>query len=118
MAAVEANSLKQTSKHKNTDLALLNRSRVLEVLRQLKPVLSEKYGVTQLGFFGSVARGQATAESDVDIVMEIAQPSLFVSVHVKADLEEALLIPVDLVRYRQRMNAYLKRTIEQEAIFE
>ena len=54
---------------------LLKRSQVLEVLRQIKPSLYEKYGVTHLGIFGSVARDQATASSDIDIVMQIERPS-------------------------------------------
>jgi len=48
---------------------VLDRSKVLEVLRQIKPSLQEKYGVTRLGFFGSVARDEATETSDVDVVM-------------------------------------------------
>lgn len=97
--------------------SVLQRSHVLQVLRQIKPVLNEKYGVTQLGVFGSVARDQATARSDVDVVMEIEQPNLFTSVHIKEDLEEALNVPVDLVEYRPQMNAYLKARIEKEAVY-
>lgn len=95
----------------------LNRSKVLEILSQLKPSLIEKYGVTQLGVFGSVARDQATANSDVDIVMQIERPNLFASVNIKLELEEALRVPVDLVRYRKRMNAHLKHRIEQDVLY-
>lgn len=93
------------------------RSQVLQVLRQMKPLLNEKYGVTQLGIFGSVARNQATADSDVDIVIEMERPNLFVAVHIKEDLEKALNASVDLVRYRERMNTYLKARIEQDAVY-
>ena len=95
----------------------LERSQVLQVLRQIKPALNEKYGVTQLGIFGSVARDQATAESDVDVVIEMERPSLFISVHIKEALEEVLNVPVDLVHYRPRMNSYLKARIEKEAVY-
>ncbi|MGI8936497.1 nucleotidyltransferase family protein [Leptolyngbya sp. BC1307] len=93
------------------------RSQVLEVLRKMKPVLKEKYGVTHLGIFGSVARDEATAQSDVDVVFEIEQPNLFISVNIKEDLEAELKISVDLVRYRERMNTYLKARIEKEAVY-
>lgn len=96
---------------------VLQRSQVLRVLRQMKPMLSEKYGVTQLGLFGSVARDQATDQSDVDVVMEIERPNLFTSVHIKEDLEEALNVSVDLVEYRPQMNSYLKTRIEKEAVY-
>lgn len=93
------------------------RSQVLAVLRKMKPVLKEKYGVTQLGIFGSVARDEATDESDVDVVMEIEHPNLFTSVNIKEELEAELNLPVDLVRYRERMNTYLKARIEREAVY-
>lgn len=95
----------------------LSRSHVLEVLRNIKPTLHKKYGVTRLGIFGSVAREQATEKSDVDVVMEMKQPNLFTSVNIKEELEIALNAPVDLVRYRARMNVYLKARIEREAVY-
>lgn len=83
----------------------------------MKPVLQEKYGVTQLGIFGSVARDEATDKSDVDVVFEIEHPNLFTSVNIKEDLEAELNISVDLVHYRERMNTYLKARIEQDAMY-
>ncbi|MBC6480650.1 MAG: nucleotidyltransferase family protein [Hormoscilla sp. GM7CHS1pb] len=96
---------------------VLDRSKVLEVLRQIKPSLQEKYGVTRLGIFGSVARDEATETSDVDVVMEMEQPNLFMRVHIKEELEEALDKPVDVIRYRERMNTFLKRQIDLEAVY-
>ncbi len=93
------------------------RSHVLQVLRDVKPVLEEKYGVTHLGVFGSVARNEATPESDIDVVIEMKEPSLFTAVHIKEALEEALNMRVDLVRYREQMNTYLKARIEKEAVY-
>lgn len=97
--------------------AIPQRSAVLETLRQLKPLLNERYGVTKLGVFGSVARNEATEKSDVDVVMETDRPNLLLSVHIKEDLEEALKVSVDLIRYRERMNPYLKARIERDAIY-
>jgi len=94
----------------------LNRSDLLATLRQLKPLLMETYGVTRLGIFGSVARDEASATSDVDVVVEMP-PNLFSMVHLKEHLQESLQAPVDLVRYRPHMNAFLKQRIDQEAIY-
>ncbi|MEM8505876.1 MAG: nucleotidyltransferase family protein [Cyanobacteria bacterium P01_D01_bin.1] len=93
------------------------RNQVLDILRKMKPVLQERYGVTHLGIFGSVARDEATERSDVDVVFEIEQPNLFTSVNIKEDLEAELNVRVDLVRYRERMNRYLKARIEREAVY-
>jgi uncharacterized protein len=38
-------------------------------------------------------------------------------VHIKDELESALLLPVDIVRYRETMNPFLKERINQEGIY-
>ncbi len=89
----------------------------LEILRSFKGEFEEQYGVTALGLFGSVARGQAAETSDVDVVVCMKNPNLFRLVHVKETLEEALHEHVDIVHYRERMNGFLKSRIDQEAIY-
>lgn len=41
---------------------------MLNILREYKREYSEKYGILEIGVFGSMARGEATSESDVDIL--------------------------------------------------
>jgi predicted nucleotidyltransferase len=51
-----------------------------------------------LGVFGSYVRGEATAKSDLDILVEYDRPpSLFQFVRLQRDLSELLGVPVDLV---------------------
>ncbi len=38
--------------------------------------LQERFGVTRIDVFGSFARGEQTAESDVDLIVEVAEPTL------------------------------------------
>lgn len=94
----------------------LKRNDLVATLRQLKPTLMETYGVTRLGIFGSVVRDEATATSDIDVVVEMP-PDLFSMVHLKEHLQETLQVSVDLVRYRPHMNAFLRQRIDQEAIY-
>lgn len=94
----------------------MERELVLKTLTAQKKVLAQKYGVTQLGIFGSVARGQATEGSDVDVVVQMP-PDLFQMVHLKEDLENLLGVPVDLIRLHKNLNTYLKSRIDREAIF-
>lgn len=96
---------------------MIGKEDTLEVLRRFKGDLSERYGITALGIFGSVARGDANVTSDVDVVVQMREPNLFVLVHVKEELEEALHEHVDIVHYRDKMNAFLKRRIDQEAVY-
>ena len=93
-----------------------DRKQILAVLKELSPVLREKYGVTKIGIFGSVARGQAESSSDVDIVVEM-RPDLFKRASLKAELEFILGEKVDVVRYRHGMNKLLKRRIDSEGLY-
>jgi len=65
----------------------MQRDTVLRALNAKKQELSMQYGITRLGIFGSVARDQATAASDVDIVVEMP-PDLFQMEHTKTELAE------------------------------
>ena len=89
---------------------------VITKLRHLKPELEQRYGVTRIGIFGSVARNEAHGRSDVDIVVDMA-PDLLKRVSLKAELELILGKKVDVIRYWHGMNNYLKARIDQEAIY-
>lgn len=96
---------------------MIDRDAALDILRCSKDGLSERYGITALGIFGSLARGQQKETSDVDVVVKMHDPNLFVLVHVKEELEEALHEHVDIVHYRERMNSFLKHRIDREAVY-
>ena len=93
------------------------RDEVLQVLRRHKAEFAARYGVTELGVFGSVAKDEAGTESDVDIVIRVTEPKLFFMVHIKEALEEMLQRPVDIIQYRKAMNPFLKTRIDQDAVY-
>jgi uncharacterized protein len=95
----------------------MNRELVLQILRTYKEEAGARYGITALGVFGSVARGQATEDSDVDVVLETNMPNLFILSRVRQELEERIVRHVDLVRYRERMNPFLKKRIDRDALY-
>ncbi|MBA3027983.1 MAG: nucleotidyltransferase family protein [Desulfobacteraceae bacterium] len=90
-----------------------DKNTILETLGEISPVLREKYGVTRIGIFGSVARNQGGPDSDVDIVVEM-HPDLLKRALLKEDLESLLGHKVDVVRYRPGMNKFLKKRIDNE----
>ena len=49
---------------------------ILELLRIYKTQFARKNGFKRLGVFGSVARGEQTEQSDVDVCYEGEPPSL------------------------------------------
>jgi len=70
-----------------------------EIKEKTKSILLRR-GVTRAGIFGSVARGEDTAKSDVDMLVEIPHAhGLFEFLDIKHELENALQKKVDLVEY-------------------
>ena len=95
----------------------MRRNDILHVLARFRDLKQDEFGIVRIGVFGSVAREENADASDVDVVVELGRPDLLVLVGIKQELEELLHQPVDVVRYREGMNAYLKRRIEQEAVY-
>jgi predicted nucleotidyltransferase len=95
----------------------MNKDEILTNLQQYKERNSGGYLIRRIGIFGSVARGSSTIQSDVDIVVELERQDLFDLIGIKQDLEERLSCPVDIVSYRKKMNPFLKRRIDNEAIY-
>ena len=53
----------------------LSRDEALALLRMHKPELSERFDVTYLALFGSVARDEAGDDSDVDVLVRFDGPA-------------------------------------------
>jgi len=65
--------------------------------------------------FGSVAKDQASADSDVDLLVDLPDgTSLFDRAELKSALEELLLTRMDLIRGRNLKPA-IKAIVEAEA---
>ena len=70
---------------------------ITSVLQGLKPYLHERWGVTELAIFGSVARGEAEPGSDIDILFDYDRPLGLELVSLGDFLEEKLQFKVDLL---------------------
>lgn len=90
---------------------------ILYLLGSYKDTATSKYGLTKIGIFGSVARGEQTENSDVDICYEGKAPSFLTLDLIQTDLEKLLGAKVDLVRIREKMNHSLKQRIQKEGIY-
>lgn len=90
--------------------------KVLDTLSKVFPELKQKYGISKIGVFGSVARSQDNIESDVDIIVEM-HPDLFKRICLKNELESILGKKIDVVRYWKGMNKFLKQRIDREGLY-
>lgn len=88
----------------------------LAVLSRLKPELTQRFGVTRLGLFGSTVHDKSGPESDIDIVVAFDGPATSRRYFgVQFLLEDALGHPVDLVT-EKAMRPELQHNIYKEIV--
>jgi predicted nucleotidyltransferase len=94
----------------------MNKNQALQIIQSHKDELQTQYAVKSLALFGSVARNEATANSDIDLLIEFQKPvGLFHFLTVKNCLQEWLNQKVDLVTYAA-LKSPLKEQILKELI--
>ena len=89
---------------------------LINKLKELKPVLLEKYGIEEFAVFGSVAKGTDTAQSDVDIaVLKMQIKSGFDLIRAKNFLREKLQKEVDIGIFKS-MKTFIKNRIQKDFV--
>ena len=92
------------------------REEILSLLVQNKSELENRFKVRRLAIFGSYARGDQRADSDVDILVDI-DPSVGLEfVTLAEQIEQLLGLPIELVSRRAIKPNKLKY-IEQDLIY-
>jgi predicted nucleotidyltransferase len=77
----------------------------------------DQFAVKSLAVFGSVARGESTESSDIDLLVEFNQPiGLFEFIRLKNYLEKLTGVKVDLVT-SDALRPTMRDTILSEAIY-
>ena len=95
----------------------MNRNDILEVLRRFKEVNADRYKIARLGLFGSGARDNRNEKSDIDVVVVLSKADALNLIGIKQDLEVKFRCNVDVERYREKMNPFLRKRIEREAVY-
>ncbi|WP_040334444.1 nucleotidyltransferase family protein [Candidatus Magnetobacterium casense] len=89
----------------------------IETLKVNADVIRSRYPVSKIGVFGSVARGKETETSDVDVLVEFAEPvDIFEFIDFKEFLENLLGKTVDLVSVKA-LKPFLKDKILSEVVY-
>ena len=84
----------------------LTREEVLNQLRKHKPELEKRFGVANMLLYGSVARDEATADSDINLLVSFDGPTTSERFFgVQFYVEDLLEHPVDLVTERAQRKA-------------
>ena len=89
---------------------------IKEILQAQKPYLAEKYGVTEVGVFGSYVRGEQRPDSDIDILIELERPpriSLIGLVELQYYLSDVLETEVDVALKKNLKKRIGKRILDE-----
>ena len=96
---------------------MINKEQIILLLKEYKKKQADKFGVTKMGVFGSIAMGNANEDSDIDIVVELNKRNLLNRIGLKMSLEDFLGMPVDVVTYRENLSPLLKERISKDVIY-
>jgi len=90
--------------------------KILEILRQQIPMLTERYSVEKLEVFGSYVRSEQKKDSDLDILVTFKEvPGLLTYIAIENYLSDLLGIKVDLVM-KDSLKPKIGERILREAI--
>lgn len=73
---------------------------VMDILKENEKEIKKRYGIKNIGIFGSYLKGNATSASDLDILVEFepdVEMGLLKFVDIENDLSDIFGIKVDLV---------------------
>ncbi|MBU3968095.1 MAG: nucleotidyltransferase family protein [Euryarchaeota archaeon] len=91
---------------------------VLAIVKKNKPFLKERFGVKKIGVFGSMVRGEANMESDVDVLVEFesTKKSFDNFMDLSFFLEDLFGKKVDLIT-TSGLDKYIRPYVEREVIW-
>jgi len=90
---------------------------IKRVLKEYKEELKKKYGIKEIGIFGSYIRQEQSKDSDLDILVEFepdAKMDLIKFVELENHISELLEVKVDLVMesaLKPRIGKYILREV-------
>ena len=88
-------------------------NKIMSKIQANRQELVERISVRRIGIFGSMATMHANEQSDVDILVELNEPTFDHYMELKFRLEEILGREVDLV-LKDTLKARLQPIIEKE----
>jgi predicted nucleotidyltransferase len=86
-----------------------------EIRQNILPFIDE-YGIKRVGVFGSLARGEATESSDIDLVFDFQKEFGLIALSgLKIALEEKLDKKVDIVEFSS-LDPSISESIKDEVV--
>ena len=98
----------------------MDKDEIIRLIKENYSVLTTEYGVSRIGFFGSLVKGTMTEDSDLDIVVEFNKPIGFKFLRLIEYLEGLFGKKVDVITKDGIENIRVKevaRNIERDLIY-
>ena len=95
----------------------LGRDQILSMLKVYYLCNKSTWGIKRIGLFGSFARNEGRADSDIDIIITLTKPDLFRYAAIAKQLETVFGRRVDLISSKSQFPEAFKNRLEEEAIY-
>lgn len=93
--------------------AAIDTKEIITELRQIFQSLRLRYPLKKMALFGSVARGDATSQSDIDLLVEVEPTIGLRMVDLAEELESHLHRKVDIVSSRA-IRSHMMQAIQED----
>lgn len=91
--------------------------KIIEKLKEVKPVLEQDYFITEIGVFGSYARDEQTDTSDIDILIDNRRGmTLFTLVRLQDFLSSLFGKKVDIA-FKKTLKPGIGKNIFSEVVY-
>jgi len=95
----------------------LSKNEIISLIKAEKPFLKENFGVLNIGLFGSYAKDQQTPDSDIDFLVEFAEPRFEWVAGLNIYMEKKFGRKIEIIRKRTLNKSRFFERIEQETIY-
>lgn len=88
----------------------------IDQLRSIILPIAERFGMTSVALFGSYARGEADAASDIDLIMDHGNQRITRIFGVGGEVEKATGKDVDVYAWSELLPGPFQNSIRSEAV--
>jgi len=100
-----------------SEKTILSNTEIIDILMSDKTFLYKKFGVINIGLFGSYAKGKQNIESDIDILVELKEPRFEWLAGLQIYLEAKFGRKIQLVRKGKNVNHRFVQKVERDVIY-
>lgn len=95
----------------------LSKTDIINLIRNEKKFLKSEFGVLTIGLFGSYAKGEENADSDIDFLVELTEPRFDWLAGLQIYMEKKFEKKIELVRKSSLVKSRFIKRVEKDIIY-